>query len=55
MKFSQVLADNIKADIIGWQVRFNSVEAKLDVHREKWKTEIQSWSGMSGKSLKFEI
>lgn len=39
-KFSQVLADNIKADMTAWRVRFNSVEAKLDFHREKWKTVI---------------
>jgi hypothetical protein len=39
-KFSEVLADNIKADKTGWQVRFNSVEAKLDFHREKWKAVI---------------
>ncbi len=39
-KFSQVLADNIKADAKTWELRFNSVEAKLDFHREKWKTVI---------------
>ena len=39
-KFSQVLAENIKADAATWQVRFNSVEAKLDFHREKWETVI---------------
>jgi len=39
-KFSHVLADNIKANIAAWQVRFNSVEAKLNFHREKWKTAI---------------
>jgi hypothetical protein len=38
--FSQVLADNIKANATAWRVRFNSVEAKLDFHREKWKTVI---------------
>jgi hypothetical protein len=35
-----VLADNIKGDMTAWRVRFNSVEAKLDFHREKWKTVI---------------
>jgi hypothetical protein len=39
-KFSQVLADNIKADLTAWQIRFDSVEANLDFHREKWKTVI---------------
>ena len=39
-KFSQVLADNIKAEAGTWQLRFNSVEAKLDFHREKWKAVI---------------
>jgi hypothetical protein len=39
-KFSQVLADHIKSDMTVWQVRFNSVEAKLDFHRERWKTVI---------------
>jgi hypothetical protein len=40
MKFSQILADNIRADASDWEVRFNSVEAKLDFHREKWKAII---------------
>ncbi len=39
-KFSQVLEDNIKADAKTWELRFNSVEAKLDFHREKWKAVI---------------
>jgi len=39
-KFSQVLADSMKADAARWQVRFNSVEAKLDFHRERWKAAI---------------
>ena len=39
-KFSQVLADNIKADAKTCELRFNSVEAKLDFHREKWKAVI---------------
>jgi hypothetical protein len=39
-KFSQVLADNIKADAKTWELRFNSVEVKLDFQREKWKAVI---------------
>jgi len=39
-KLSQVLADNIKADAKTLELRFNSVEAKLDFHREKWKAVI---------------
>ena len=39
-KFSQVLKDNIKADTKTWELRLNSVEAKLDFHREKWKAVI---------------
>lgn len=36
-KFALVLADNIKENVRIWELRFNSVEAKLDLHREKWK------------------
>ena len=36
-KFADVLAEEIKANVKVWEIRFNSVEAKLDVHREKWK------------------
>ena len=39
-KFSQVLTDNIKAEAGTWQLRFNSVEAKLDFHRENWKAVV---------------
>jgi hypothetical protein len=47
-KFSQVLAENIKANAAAWQVRFNSVEAKLDFHREKWKMVIPDPRRSSG-------
>jgi hypothetical protein len=30
----------IKANATAWELRFNSVEAKLDVHREKWKAVV---------------
>jgi len=39
-KFAEVLAGEIKANALVWEVRFNSVEAKLDVHREKWKSVV---------------
>jgi hypothetical protein len=36
-KFAEVLAREIETNATVWELRFNSVEAKLDVHREKWK------------------
>lgn len=39
-KFANVLAGEIKANATVWELRFNSVEAKLDVHREKWKSVV---------------
>ena len=39
-KFAEVLAGEIKANAIVWELRFNSVEAKLDVHRERWKAVV---------------
>jgi len=39
-KFAEVLAGEVKANAVVWEVRFNSVEAKLDVHREKWKAVV---------------
>jgi hypothetical protein len=39
-KFADVLAEEIKANATVWELRFNSVEAKLDVHWEKWKTVV---------------
>ena len=36
-KFTQVLADNMKADAPTWQERLNSVGTNLGYHREKWK------------------
>jgi hypothetical protein len=35
-----VLAEEIKANATVWEVQFNSVEAKLDTHREKWKSVV---------------
>jgi hypothetical protein len=39
-KFAEVLAGEITANTTVWELRFNSVEAKLDVHREKWKAVV---------------
>jgi hypothetical protein len=39
-KYEEVLAGEIKANATVWQLRLNSVEAKMDVHREKWKTVV---------------
>lgn len=39
-KFAEVLAGEIKANVTVWELRFNSVEAKLDVHRENWKAVV---------------
>lgn len=39
-KFAEVLAGEISANSTVWELRFNSVEAKLDVHREKWKSVV---------------
>jgi hypothetical protein len=39
-KFAEVLAGEISANATVWELRFNSVEAKLDVHREKWKSVV---------------
>ena len=39
-KFAEVLAGNIRVDRQVWAIRYNSVEAKLDVHRERWKAVI---------------
>jgi hypothetical protein len=39
-KFAEVLAGEIKANALVWELRLTSVEAKLDVHREKWKAVV---------------
>ena len=35
-----VLAGEIKTNATVWELRFNSVETKLDTHREKWKSVV---------------
>ena len=39
-KFAEILAGEIKTNVTVWELRFNSVEAKLEVHREKWKAVV---------------
>jgi hypothetical protein len=39
-RFAETLSGEIKPNANVWELRFNSVEAKVNVHREKWKTGV---------------